>query len=444
MVYQENRKMSEKPQQQSRRETPLPEMHSAELAHALSRLDLTERLEEFGRLPKDQALSAFQYLDPVVQEELLDHLPPETFSPLLNAMDPDDRARLLERLPEEQRSRLLQMLDRREQEMTSLLLTFEEESAGRIMTPEFLHLTSTMTAEAGLAEVRRRGRFAETIYTLPVVDQARRPVGMLELKDLVLAETQQTIGDLMNPNFQTVKVDDDQETVARMIQSRDVLAAPVVDSAGRLVGLVTVDDAMDVLDLEEDEDLALFGATLPLGRSYFSASVFHVARSRVVWLLVLTVAATLTVTVLSAFQDTLESIIGLALFIPLLIGTGGNAGAQSATTVVRALAVSDIQFQDFLRVIFRETRTGIFLGGMLGLLSLLPVWFLMGRDLAVIVSLTLVAVCCLATLVGSAMPIIASRLSLDPAVVSAPFVTTIVDALGLLIYFLIAQRVLAL
>jgi magnesium transporter len=442
MVEQENRKMSEKPEHQPHLETPSPEMHSAELAHALSRLDLTERLEEFGRLPKDQALSAFQYLDPAVQEEVLDHLPAETVSPLLNAMDPDDRARLLERLSEERRSRLLKMLDQREQEMTSLLLTFEEESAGRIMTPEFLHLTSQMTAEVGLAEVRRRGRFAETIYTLPVVDRASRPVGMLELKDLVLAEPGQTIGELMNPQFQTVKVDDDQETVARMIQSRDVLAAPVVDADGRLVGLVTVDDAMDVLDIEEDEDLALFGATLPLGRSYFSASVFHVARSRVVWLLVLTVAATLTVTVLSAFQDTLEAIIGLALFIPLLIGTGGNAGAQAATTVVRALAVADIQFRDLLRVVFRETKTGLFLGGMLGLLSLLPVWFFMGRDLAIIVSLTLVAICCLATLVGSAMPMVASRLSLDPAVVSAPFVTTIVDAMGLLIYFLIAQQVL--
>jgi magnesium transporter len=436
--------MSDKPEQRDQLDSPPPEIHSAELAHALSRLDLQERLEEFGGLPQDQAVSAFQYLDPAVQEELLGHLPAETISPLLNAMDPDDRARLLERLPDDQRSRLLAMLDRREQEMTSLLLTFEEESAGRIMTPEFLHLTSTMTAEAALAEVRRRGRFAETIYTLPVVDRASRPVGMLELKDLVLAEPRQTIGDLMNPNFESVDVDDDQETVARMIQTHDVLAAPVVDTDGRLVGLVTVDDAMDVLDIEEDEDLALFGATSPLGRSYFSASVFHVARSRAIWLLMLTVAATLTVTVLSAFQDTLESIIGLALFIPLLIGTGGNAGAQSATTVVRALAVSDIQFRDILRVVFRETRTGLFLGAMLGFLSLLPVWLFMGPDLAIIVALTLVVVCCLATLVGSAMPMVASRLSLDPAVVSAPFVTTLVDALGLLIYFLIAQQVLGL
>jgi magnesium transporter len=422
----------------------LREAHSSELAQVLSRLPLTGYLDEFNALPDEKAVDVFQYLDPEMQEEILRSVAFPRASQLLTALDPDDRARLLEQLPEDQAAEFLGYLDRREREMTSLLLGFPEESAGRIMTPEFLHLTSTMNAGEALARIRVGGASAATIYTLPVTDRELRLVGTVELKDLVLADPDSKIADLMDPTSRSAHVDDDQETVARLIQSTDVLAMPVVDSENRLVGLVTVDDAMDVLDLEETEDVAFTGATFPLGRSYFSASTFQVARTRVVWLLVLTLAATLTVTVLTAFEQTLQAVIGLALFIPLLIGTGGNSGAQSATTVVRALATSEIAGGDFLRVVLRETRTGLMLGGMLGLLGFSPVWMFAGFELALVVSLTLVAICCLASLVGAAMPLIASRLSLDPAVVSAPFVTTLVDALGLLIYFLIAGAVMGL
>jgi magnesium transporter len=418
------------------------EAHGSEIAQALSRLPLPEYLEEFRALPDERAGDVFQYLDPSMQKEILQSVEPLLASRLLTALDPDDRARLLDQLPEEEATAFLGYLDRREREMTSLLLGFPEESAGRIMTPEFLHLLSTMTAADALRRIRVAGASAATIYTLPVTDRNLCLVGMIELRDLVLADPNRMIADLMDPNVRNVHVDDDQETVARLIQSTDVLAMPVVDSERRLVGLVTVDDAMDVLDLEEAEDLAFTGATFPLGRSYFSASTFEVARTRVIWLLVLTLAATLTVTVLNAYEETLQTAIGLALFIPLLIGTGGNSGAQSVTTVVRALAMRDIAGDDFFRVVFRETRTGLMLGAMLGFLGFFPVSLFAGYDLALVVSLTLVAICCLASMVGAAMPLVASRLSLDPAVVSAPFVTTLVDALGLLIYFLIANAVM--
>jgi magnesium transporter len=322
------------------------------------------------------------------------------------------------------------------------LLAHPEESAGRIMSPEYLTLRRTMTVEEALSDVRTFGREAETIDVLPVTDDAGRYAGIVGLSDLVLAAPQERIEQLMNVDVRPVRVDEDQESVARWIQTADLLAAPVVDDEGRLVGLVTVDDAMDVLDVEEWENFSRMGAAEPLRRPYFSASVPRLARSRVVWLLMLALAATLTVNVLSAFEETLETVVTLSLFIPLLIGVGGNAGAQSATTIVRAMAVDDVRFTDVVRVVYRETRVGLLLGTIVALLGLLPVWWFVGRELAIVVSLTLVAICTMASLVGSFMPLIARKVGVDPAVVSAPFVTTIVDATGLLVYFLIARAVL--
>jgi len=217
---------------------------------------------------------------------------------------------------------------------------------------------------------------------------------------------------------------------------------PVVDEDLLLLGIVTVDDAMDVLTLEESEDLARSGGAEPLGRPYFSVSDFRLAKSRVLWLVVLIVAATLTVQVLNMFESTLETVVSLALFIPLLIGTGGNAGAQSSTTIVRSMAVGDVQPSDFVRTLLREGRVGFLLGAMLGLLSYLPVSLYAGYALALVVSLTLVSICTLASVVGSMMPLAARFFGVDPAVASAPFVTTIVDATGLLVYFMIAKAIL--
>jgi magnesium transporter len=338
--------------------------------------------------------------------------------------------------------RMLAGLSPRERRLTSMLLGFPEESAGRIMSPKFVRLVPEMTVAEALERVRRRGRDAETIYALPVTDEELRLVGAVELRELLLSEPETLVREIMDPEVRAVRVDEDQEKVARLIQAADLLALPVVDMENRLVGVVTVDDAMDVLGAEEEEDLARTGASEPLGRPYFSASIFRLARSRATWLLLLAVAAILTVNVLSAFENTLESVVTLTLFIPLLIGTGGNAGAQSATTIVRSMAMDDIRSEDIVRVVLREGRVGLLLGTMLGGLSVAPVWIFTDRSLALIIALTLVTVCTLASLVGSLMPLLARRFGVDPAVVSAPFVTTIVDASGLLVYFLIARAVL--
>lgn len=415
-----------------------------EIADELSRLPRESRAVPFRLLARDRALEVFERLDPSLQQELLEGLRETNVQQLFEEMDPDDRARLTEEMPAKVARRLLAGLSANERQLTATLLGYAEDSAGRLMSPEVASLRAGMTVADALERLRRIGRSAETIYALPVTDDHRRLVGALGLRDLVLADPATLIGDLMDTDVFSARVDADQEVVARLVRDADLLALPIVDGEDRLVGIVTVDDAMEVLEEEETEDLARAGGAEPLGRPYMATSVLQIARSRVVWLLILIVAATLTVNVLQLFEGTLDQVVALALFIPLVIGTGGNTGAQAATTVTRALAVGEVRFGDLGVVVLREARVGLLLGAMLGLLALGPAWFFAGREIAVVVGLTLLAVCTLAAFVGSFLPLVARRVGVDPAVMSAPFITTLVDASGLVLYFLIARAVLGL
>jgi magnesium transporter len=421
---------------------PLSSRDRFELVEELSHLTAEERTEQFRRLPPDRQVEVFQQLHPAHQDELLQRLDDERISSLLESLDPDDRVQLFEQVPQRTADDFYGRLSARERAMTDELLQYPESSAGRIMSPEFLALSPAMTADEALAAIRTRGRGVETVVALPVTDEAGRLLGMTTLDEVVLAEPGARVRDFMETDVPVVRADEDQEVVARLVQFADVMAIPVVDAENRLLGLVTVDDAMDVIEFEESEDLARTGAAEPLGRPYFAVSVFRLMRSRVVWLFLLALAATLTVNVLSAFESLLDEIVSLSLFIPLLIGVGGNAGAQSATTIVRAMAVNDVRFSDLFRVIFREARVGLLLGAALAAVAFPLVSLFFGQALAIVISLSLVTICTLASLVGSTMPILADRVGVDPAVVSAPFVTTIVDATGLLVYFLIARAVL--
>ena len=414
------------------------------IAAELSRLEPEKRAEIFQRLPAEMTDAVFWQLEPDDQAAVLDSLHHDQVIRLLENMDPDDRVHLFQVMPADLISRLMTQLSPRERRSTELLLAYPKETAGRIMNPEFIWLKPGMTVSAALAEVRRHRDKAETIYVLPVSDDAMRLLGTVELEDLVLAEPKQRIEKLIRQPQYSVSAWDDQETTARLIQSADLVAVPVVEKDNRLVGLVTVDDAMDVLQSEDSEDMARAGATEPIGRAYFSVSLIRLVRSRIVWLSLLALAATLTVNVLSAFETTLETAVSLALFIPLLIGIGGNTGAQSATTIVRAMATEEIDTSDLLRVLLREGLVGLILGALLGAIAFLLVSAIFDRDIALIVALTLVTICTLATIVGSSMPLFARILGVDPAVVSAPVVTTVVDATGLLVYFLIAAAVLGL
>ncbi|HWH38181.1 MAG TPA: magnesium transporter, partial [Candidatus Limnocylindrales bacterium] len=397
----------------------LNEASTVEIADELARLAPADRAVPFRLLAKDRALEVFETLDPIHQQELLEGLREPAVRQLFEDMDPDDRARLVDEMPAKVAKRLLAGLSPHERALTARLLGYPENSAGRVMSPEVANLRADQTVADALARLRRLGANAETIYALPVTDPQRRLVGALGLRDLVLADPAASVGDLMDTDVYKAHVDDDQEHVARLIQEANLLALPIVDSEERLVGIVTVDDAMEILEEEQTEDVARAGGAEPLAHPYLAVSVLGIARSRIVWLFVLIFAATLTVTVLAGFEKRLAEVVALTLFIPLVIGTGGNTGAQAATTVTRALAVGEVRGTDVALVVLREMRVGLLLGAMLGALAFLPALLFVRllsiqpeRDLAVatIVSATLFVVCTLATTIGSLLPLTARRL----------------------------------
>jgi len=415
-----------------------------EIADELSRLPREQRAVPFLLLARDRALEVFELLDPSLQQELLEGMRDANVRQLFEDLDPDDRARLTEELPAKVARRLLAGLSPNERRLTSTLLGYPEDSAGRLMSPEVASLRAGLSVGEALERLRRIGRSAETIYALAVTDDRRRLVGMLGLRDLVLADAEAKIGDLMDTEVFSARVDTDQEEVARLMREADLLALPIVDSEDRLVGIVTVDDAMEVLEEEETEDVARSGGAEPLGRPYMATSITQLARSRVQWLIVFLVAGAITVNVLATFEATLDAVAKLALFVPLVIGTAGSTGAQSATTITRALAVGEIRLEDLGRVALREMSTGLFLGVGLGALAFGPIALFAGMPIATVVSLTLVAACTVAALIGSALPIGAKRVGGDPAVMSVPLITALIDASGLVVYFLIARAVLGL
>jgi magnesium transporter len=413
------------------------------IAEELTRLDPATTALAFRLLPRDRALTVFEALDPVDQQQVLDGLRNESVVSLLEEMDPDDRARLFDELPAKVARRFLSDLSADERRLTSLLLGYPEDSAGRIMSPEFVSLRATMTVADAMAKIRREGLDAETIYALPVLDDERHIIGIVGLRRLILAPLSTPINELMTTDeVHTVTTDTDQEDAARLVREVGLIALPVVDSEDRLVGVITVDDAMKVLEVEETEDFALHGASMPLNMPYLSVSALGLARRRIVWLLLLIVAAGLTVSVLDYFEDSLETVVALALFIPLLTGTGGNSGAQASTAVIRAMAVGEVRLGDLPRIVSREVRVGLMLGGMLAGAVFVPVAVIWDVDLAFVVSGTLVTICTWATIAGTALPLVARRVGIDPAVVSAPAITTLVDATGLIIYFMFAKLIL--
>ncbi len=415
-----------------------------QIADELSRLPRERRAVPFRLLGKDRALEVFELLDPSLQQELLEGLRDTNVRQLFEGLDPDDRARLTEEMPAKVARRLLAGLSPNERRLTSTLLGYAEDSAGRLMSPEVASLRAGMTAAQALDRLRGVGRSAETIYALPVTDDQRRLVGALGLRDLVLADPATPVSDLMDTTVFSARIDADQEEVSRLIREADLLALPIVDTEDRLVGIVTVDDAMEVLEEEETEDMARTGGAEPLRRPYLATSVLQLARSRIVWLLVFVMAGAVTVNVLAAFEGALQAAVTLTFFVPLVIGTAGNTGAQSATTVTRAVAVGEVRLSDLGSVVAREAETGLLLGAILGAIAFGPIALLVEPRIATVVSLTLLTACTFSALVGSTLPLAAKRIGIDPAVMSVPLITAIIDAAGLVTYFLIAIAVLGL
>lgn len=415
-----------------------------DVAEELEGLQEEQKTDRFCQLQVRQQQAVFQRLRPTHQSELLRNLDRPTRGRLFVSLEFDDQVRLIERQSPQTVEELREELSAEDMAVIDQLLQYPEESAGRILNPYFLDLSPDMTAEVALTAIQRRRHEVESVLVLPVTERDGRLVGLTMLDEITFAPADTKVCELMQVDPPWVLANEDQELVGKLMQTADVLAIPVVDKEHRLLGMVTIDDVMDIMEIEHYEDLAHTGATEPLKKPYLSLSVFRLMRSRIIWLFLLTGALTLTVNVLNLFKGTLEEIVNLSLFIPLLIGVGGNAGAQSATTIVRALAVEDVRGRDVARVAFRESIVGLLLGTSLGAIGVLVVWIFFGQALAMVVALALVVICTIASLVGSVMPLLANRLGIDPAVVSAPFVTTVVDTTGLVIYFLIARAVFSL
>ncbi len=410
-------------------------------ADVFGELPPQQQEELFPQLKVEDAADILEELEDEEAAELATRLDVGALAPILDEMAPDEAADLLgDLLPEQVTQAMAQMAD--PDEVRPLLL-HPDETAGGLMTSEFLALRRRMTAADALAAARRWAPEAETTHYLFVVDQEGRLCGVVSLLQLIKAAPRALIGELMDPDVIHVRTDADQEECVRLMTRYDILALPVVDNAGLLVGVITVDDLVDVLEEEVTEDIQRLGGAEPLKSPYLITSVATMAWKRIGWLLLLFVTETLTGSVLRHFENELDVVVTLAFFVPLLIGTGGNAGSQTTSTVIRALAVGEIELRDVLRVFWHEGRTGVLLGLMIAVAAFLrALTWGTTPALASAVAISIFAIVFWANCVGSILPLIAARLHIDPTVVSGPFMSTLVDATGLFIYFTIAKLIL--
>lgn len=416
-----------------------------DIADLLASIPSDEAVIAFRLLPKSLAISVFDYMDGAFQNQLLEAFSDQAARNFLEAMPPDDRTELLDEVPAKVARRLLQILSPDQHRVTMQLLGYEEGTAGREMTPLFVDLHSDMTVAQALERVRRLAINRETVYECYVMNRRRRLIGIVSLKDLVIANPDARVSDIMKPDPSFVSTHTDREEVARELREHDLLAIPVVDAEQRLVGIITHDDVADIVEQEATEDIYRFGAVPGTERGYFASRIFSVVRRRTPWLFLLIMVNTVTGTIIARQQELLGEILILAAFIPMLIDTGGNVGAQSATVVIRGLATGEVNPRRALAVILREAGIGALLGIALGMVAL--GWaYAFGRNLkvAAVVGTTLMAISVMATLVGGALPFIFRLFKIDPALVSAPFITTIMDIFGVALYFGVAQIILQL
>ena len=407
-----------------------------DIAEAIGSLPQILQALAFRLLKKNEAIEVYEYLDPIVQQTLLDRLRSGEVLEIVEKMSPDDRVQLFDELPAKVVRKFLSALSPGERKVTAELLGYQPETAGRLMTTEFIDLKEMQTAEEALSLIRKRAPFTETIYSLYVTDKERHLTGILSLRDLVTADPQMQIGEVMTREVVNTTTDTNQEEVARAIQRYDFLALPVVDKENRLVGIVTVDDLIDVIEQEATRDIYAAGAVQAGDEDdYFQSGLFTIARRRIVWLLILVLANGITTKVIAMNDQILSEVVILAAFIPLLIGTGGNVGAQSSTVVIRGLSTQKIKSLGALKAISKEAITGALLG-ILMLIVVIPFAWWQGDGLLIglAVGISLLSITTLAATAGAMLPLLFDRMGLDPALMSSPFITTATDIAGVFIY----------
>lgn len=439
----------------------------AQIEQALEREDLTsairilealkpaDQAEVFDDLDAEDQVSLLPNLDPAVSADILENLdetdaaelvsslPQDYAVRVIDEMEPDEAADLLGDISPEKAQSFLQELENPEE--VRPLLIHPDESAGGLMTSEFLALRRRMTAGEAIEAIRQWKPEDESVYYLFVVDSERKLCGVVSLRQLIVADPNTRLADIMDPEVVSVLAGTDQEEVARIMSRYDLLALPVVDQEGRLIGVITVDDVIDVVVDEATEDIQRLGGTQPLTQPYLRSPILSVARKRIGWLLLLFITESLTGTVLRHFEEELQAVVALAFFVPLLIGTGGNAGSQTTSTIIRALALGEIDLKDALRSLWHELRVGLALGlGMAVIAYLRALTWGSPSPLATTVAMAILTIVVWANALGAILPLLAAKLKIDPTVVSGPVMSTLVDATGLFIYFTIAKIILGL
>jgi len=394
-------------------------------------------------LPDEEIPALLEELSPAEAARILRTLAEPEAAALLEEMDPDDAADVLENLPSLAMDQILVRMRAEDAAEIRGLAAYPPDSAGGIMTPAFVAVAADATSDQAIAAIRRLVDEAETVNYVYVVDAERHLLGVLSLYRLLLSPGETPVRELMAPTTVRVRATADQEAAARLLTDRNLLAIPVVDDADHLLGIITEDDVADVLQAEATEDIERLGGSQPLNLPYRLAGVPLLVRKRVIWLLLLFVAAGYTGTVLQNFQAELTDVVALSFFIPLLIGTGGNIGSQTVTLIVRAMALNEVAMRDIAWIVFKEMRVALVLGGVMAVAAYVRADLLgVSADIGVVVALTIIAICVWAATVAAALPLVLRRLRVDPAVVSAPLITTVVDGTGLIIYFEIARLVL--
>ena len=425
----------------------LEEMNAVDAAAIYEDLseDLTKEqmLLLFRLMPKELAAEAFAYMDSDTQERLIGVLSDSELGFVMDELNMDDAADMIDELPASVVKRVLRMARPEDRKVINQLLKYPDDSAGSVLTTEFVDLKAAMTVEQALKYIRQYGPDKETIYTCYVTDQNRHLEGVLSVKDILLGREDDLIGDLMETNVISAVTTDDQEEVAQTCAKYDLIALPVVDRENRLVGIITVDDVVDIMQQEATEDIEKMAAILPSDKPYFKVSVWETWKKRIPWLLLLMISATFTGMIITGFENALAAQTALTAFIPMLMDTGGNSGSQSSVTVIRALSLGEISFSDWFKVIWKEFRVSVLCGLTLALANFAKIMLvdnlLLGGHnsvpVVIVVCLTLFITVILAKFLGCTLPMLAKKMGFDPAVMASPFITTIVDALSLLVYF---------
>jgi magnesium transporter len=421
-------------------------MNSVDIARNMMELENKDLILAFRILSKNTAAEVFSYLNKEYQQHIIEAIADNEVKEIIEKLFLDDTVDFIEELPANVVKKVLRNTSIEKRELINKFLQYNESSAGSIMTIEFIDLKEDMTVKEAINYTRKVGFNKEMTDTCFVIDKDRNLKGTLKLKDLILNEEENLIYNIMDKNIISVKTIEDQENVASLFKVYDLLSMGVVDKEGRLVGMITIDDVVDIIEQENTEDFQKMAAMVPNEKPYLQTPVFQLAKSRVVWLLVLMISATITGSIIKQFDEVIQSVVILAAFIPMLMDTGGNAGSQSSTLVIRGLALGDINMKDYLKVMWKEFRVSLIVASILAGVNFLRIYFLETTDIMITLTVcgSLFFTVIIAKVVGGILPIIAKKLKLDPAIMASPLITTIVDAFALTVYFGLAKVFLGL